>query len=296
MHLENPIKKPAIMGIINCTPDSYYEPSRCSSLSHTLKKIEGWIEAKAVDIIDIGGESTRPPTPFHQNSSNNTITHSLNPKEEWERVQETLEEILRIFPQIPVSIDTRKFQVAKAALDLGVKYVNVITHDLQDPLYSPFIDLLNEFPHSTMILTHMHGTSTATMQKGPFLASPIMPKIIQWFEEQLKYFSDKSGISSQNRFILDPGIGFGKEKPTQDIEICTHIKELKKLEYPVLVGASRKSFLSEILKGKKSNELLSATLGINSYLLHQGVDILRVHDVLENKEILEVYKTMKVNL
>lgn len=280
--------KPQIMGILNCTPDSYIASSRCNDLKATIEKVESWVNANAVDIIDIGGESTRPSTDF--NGQYKDGDYFLNALEEWSRIEKTLIEIRERFPQIPLSIDTRKPLVAQKALIQGAQYVNLITHDLSDPPFDEFCDLLKSFSNAKLVLTHIHGKIPALMQKGPFLDSPIIPHLKKWLEKQLD-FCEKKNIS-KDRIIFDPGVCFGKKNPDQNLEILKAIPEMKSWGLPLLLGISRKSFIGLILS-KKSEELLAATIGISTYLWNKGTDILRVHDVLEHKDALELWWAIK---
>lgn len=272
------------MGVINCTPDSYFEPSRKTSVGSAVETVGLWVEKNAIDIVDVGGESTRPQTWYEKSNT------EFTPEIEWERVSPILNGLREHFPKIPLSIDTRSSYVARKSLDVGVQYVNLITNSMQIEKQSEMIKVLNLYSNCKLILTHMHGETPATMQQGPFLADPIMPQLLKWFEIQIKVLLE-NGINSQ-RIIIDPGICFGKNNPNQNLEILQHLPELKKIGYELLIGISRKSFLSSILSPHtklKSNDLLHATLGLSSFLFESGVDIIRVHDVLEHKDALEVW-------
>lgn len=255
---------PKIMGILNATPDSFYSKSRfCDLESATAHGIKLWEEG--VDILDIGGESSRP----------NAI--EVDEEEELKRVIPLIR-ALRQKVSIPLSIDTYKPAVARAAIESGASLINDIT-GFRDPA----MRFLAAEKEVDVCLMHMQGTPQ-TMQKNPSYPEGIIPHLIQWFNEQIEFLL-QAGVKL-NKIIIDPGIGFGKTF-ADNLEILQNLQELKALGLPILLGISRKSFLSKILD-KPTEDLLPGTLAVSACALKDGVDILRVHDVREHRDLLKI--------
>jgi len=266
--------KQQIMGVLNLTPDSFYDGGRYSSFESAFAYARKMIE-EGVDILDIGGESTRPATAFHQEHG---AVMTLPEEEERQRVLPLLEVLCREFPIQKFSVDTRKAKIADEVIQLGVQYISYVT----DKVYDDMAEVLGRNPQTSIILCHMRG-SPKTMQEGEFHDGPMIPYLQEWFQEQISKLKTY-GVKEQ-QIILDPGIGFGKRKPDQDFEILRGIRELKNMGFPVLIGLSRKSFMGHVLK-KKASDLLPATLVLNAIALSQGADIIRVHDVADHKDLL----------
>ena len=254
---------PLIMGILNVTPDSFYDGGKYideSSLEHRVKTLI----REGADIIDIGGESSRPgaePVPF---------------KEELFRVTRALEFIDT--SKYIVSVDTYKANVAREALRRGVKIINDISgmrfdHDMPD--------VIREYD-AYIVIMHMKGTPR-DMQKNPEYKD-VMKEITEFFEERIE-FALSHGIKKE-RIILDPGIGFGK-KQEHNIEILRQVENFKKLGYPLLIGHSRKSLIGYLTGKTDPKERLWGTLAISAYLVLKHVDIIRVHDVEPHRDLLK---------
>ena len=262
------------MGVLNVTPDSFYEGGRFLRFEQALEQACVLME-QGVDILDIGAESTCPKNIYDKEGLPSTTE-----TDEEQRLYPLLEVLCSQFPTQKISVDTRNLNVAKKSLAYGVSFINHITSDLDIELAK----LIATYPESTLILCHMRGTPR-TMQVGDFYEGPIIPYLCDWFREQFSKLVSY-GVKKE-QVIIDPGMGFGKKKPDQDFEILRGIPELKKLGFPVLIGLSRKSFMGHVL-GKRPDALLPGTIALNTYALMQGADIIRVHDVQEHKDVLQL--------
>lgn len=260
---------PIIMGVLNVTPDSFYAGSRAVEVKDALMKVEEMVRSGA-DLIDIGGESTRP----------GALPVSLE-EEKW-RVIPVIKEIKRNF-DIPISIDTYKSEVASRAIESGAEIVNDISGLRFD---SQMVDViaLNETP---VVVMHMKGTPR-DMQKDPRYED-VVGEIKEYFNERVEFLSSK-GIRKE-KIIIDPGIGFGK-KAEHNIEIVKNIGSFIETGFPVLVGHSRKSFLGHLIDEPSPEHRLEATLALTVYLALKGVAILRVHDVDANKKVIKVMEAL----
>lgn len=261
-------KKPLVMGILNCTPDSFYEGSRNTAADESLKKALSMVE-EGVDILDIGGESSRPGSSY------------VSAEEELSRVI-PLVEAIRKESSIPISIDTRKEKVARKAVEAGADIINDISALEDDPALGPFIAEMG----LPIILMHKQGTPDS-MQDNPYYDNVMISvkgSLGQSVSKALSYGIDKRNI------VLDPGIGFGKRQE-DNINLLKGIEELKDLGYPILIGLSRKRFLGNIT-GRETEERLAGTIAANLYSAMKGADILRVHDVAETIDALKVLKAL----
>ena len=251
------------MGIVNCTPDSFYSSSRVNTKTAAVELARSMMDAGA-DILDIGGESTRPGSV------------SVSVEEEIARVVPVIKEI-RDFSDLPVSIDTRKSEVAARALDAGADIVNDISA-MRDDADMPDLVATRKCP---VVLMHMRGTPK-TMQRNPYYDDAV-PEIVA----ELSAYIDtalSAGVERGN-IILDPGIGFGK-RLCDNLQLLKHIDEIRNLRYPVLVGLSRKSFIEKLL-GLPVEERLTASLAAEAYVILKGADIIRAHDVAETVQLVK---------
>lgn len=250
-------KRVLIMGIVNVTPDSFSDGGdfveREDAVIHSLE-----LKQQGADIIDIGGESTRPGA-------------AEVPLEE--EIRRTIPVIqgIREKTGVPISIDTYKAEVAKQALEAGANIINDISALRFDPNLSG-VAADNKVP---IILMHMQGTPQ-TMQKNPTYKDPV-GDIIAFFKERINA-AIKSGIDPDN-IIVDPGIGFGK-RTEHNYEILRRLDEFQILNKPILLGTSRKSFLGDILD-LPAKDRLEGTIASNVVGILKGANILRVHDVQE---------------
>jgi len=271
---------PKIMGVLNVTPDSFYDGGCYFGIDVAVAHAEQMVEEGA-DIIDIGGESTRPKQVYDSISGKPKVC-SVSLEEELRRVIPIIEVITKRFPEVPVSIDTVKAEVARQAVTAGASYINDISGFRDDAMRRVAVET-----GVKICVVHMLGTPD-TMQESPHYPNGVVKTLIDWFEEQTKLLI-REGIRRE-QIIIDPGIGFGKTV-ADNIEILQNLHKLRALGFPVLVGVSRKSFMMKILK-KPSEELLSATLSINTLLSIQGVEILRVHDVAAHSDMMRLMEMM----
>jgi dihydropteroate synthase len=257
------------MAIVNCTPDSFYPPSRSQNPDYAAAKA---LEAQeqGADIIDFGAESTRP------------LSQYIAEEEEIDRLIPVLKAFRKRSP-LPVSVDTRRAFVAAAALDEGADIINDISA-LEDPAMA----LLCAKKGAPVIRMHMKG-KPATMQE-----SPVYSDVISEVKDFLLGAADKAAFAgvTRDKIILDPGIGFGKTL-NDNIILLSHLAEITQGDYPVLVGLSRKSFIGELLSGdgglaRDVNERLAGTLAANAAALFAGAAILRVHDTRETVDLVKV--------
>jgi len=255
-----------IMGIVNITPDSFYPNSRVKKdkLIDTVSKMIN----EGAEIIDVGGESTRPGA------------EEVPLEEELNRVVPVVETIKKNFDVI-VSVDTYKSKVAEESLKMGADIINDISALRFD---KNMINVVKEFD-CPVILMHMKGTPK-DMQKNPFYEDPIS-EIYEFLKERAE-FARKNGVE---KIIVDPGIGFGK-RLIDNLLIIKHLNKFKELGYPVLLGASRKSMIGMILD-LPVEERLEGTLAITTIGVMNGADIIRVHDIKENYRAVKVAEAIK---
>jgi dihydropteroate synthase len=260
-----------IMGIINATPDSFYENSRKQRVEEALKTATEMIENGA-DIIDIGGLSTRPGS------------EPVGEEEELKRVMPVIKIIRENFPQVPISVDTYRANVAKMALEAGVDIINDISGLLFD---EHLVDVVAEFD-APLVLMHIKGTP-ATMQQNPYYED-VIKELIEYFLERMEFAVSRQ--VNPHKIILDPGIGFAK-RYQDNLEILARLEEFKSLKKPLLIGASRKSFIGKALGDLPVDERLEGTLAVTALCALKGVDIVRVHDVKENRRIINMLEMIK---
>ncbi|MEK6732696.1 MAG: dihydropteroate synthase [Candidatus Omnitrophota bacterium] len=253
-----------IMGILNVTPDSFSGDGIYQDADKAVETGERLVQEGA-DIIDIGGESTRPGA------------QSVTIEEEIKRVIPVIEKLSKKI-KAPISIDTAKSEVARQALDSGASIVNDITGLESDP---EMVYIIREF-NAKVVLMHIKGTPQ-TMQNSPEYGN-----LIKEIKEELRRIIDKAilnGIKKEN-IIIDPGIGFGKTLK-HNLEILNRLSEFKELGMPVLVGPSRKSFIGKITGAEPDNRVFG-TAGAVAIAIENGADIVRVHDVKEIKQAVMI--------
>jgi dihydropteroate synthase len=252
------------MGILNCTPDSFFEGSRTQNTQEALKKAAEMI-AQGADMLDIGGYSTRPGA-LH-----------ISEVEEINRTLPISAAIQKEFPHIPLSIDTFNSQVARAHLNQGVAIVNDISAGELDP---NMFKLIQEF-NPIYIMMHMRGTPQTMAQLCDY--ENLLEEIIAYFQEKIK------AIGHTN-IIIDPGFGFAKTS-SQNFELLHHLQKLKALQQPILVGISRKSMIYKSLNISPA-EALNGTTALHMAALSAGAQILRVHDVLAAKQCVTLFNLL----
>ncbi len=255
---------PKVMGILNVTPDSFSDGGQFDSEASACLQAEAFV-ASGADIIDIGGESTRP------------FADPVSESVELQRVIPPIQAIRRKF-SIPISVDTTKAEVARRALEAGADIINDISALRKDP---QMVSLLQE-TDVPLIIMHMKGTP-GDMQINPEY-DDVVREICGFFEERLGWMEQK-GINRE-RIILDPGIGFGK-KLSHNLSILKHLDEFKKFGCPVLLGHSRKSFIKDICGlGVEARDLPTAV--VSALACNMDVDIIRVHDVVSTRIALQM--------
>ena len=256
---------PKVMGILNITPDSFYDGGKFKDDQKIKNHINKMIN-DGMDILDIGGYSSRPGA------------SEVSISEELERVIPTLIFIKKNFKNLIISIDTFRSEVAKASLIEGADIINDISAGIFD---SKMMDVISKF-NCPYILMHMKG-NPRNMQNSPKYKHTAV-EIIQFLAERIKVARKKNIID----IIVDPGFGFGKTVE-HNFEILNNLENFKALDAPLLTGFSRKSMIFKTLK-TTSDEALNGTSSLNTIALMKGANILRVHDVKEAKECIILYE------
>jgi dihydropteroate synthase len=261
------INRPLLMGILNVTPDSFSDGGRFlqpeKAIEHALQ-----MEAAGADLIDIGAESTRPGA------------EALSLDEEWRRLEGVLKKIIPLL-KIPVSIDTYKAEIARRALASGVSMVNDISGLTSDSELKEVVAKAG----CPLILMHIKGTPR-DMQQNPFYRN-VMEEIFLFFQRQAA-LANRSGI---RQLILDPGIGFGK-RLEDNLELIRRLSEFRIFGYPVLLGPSRKSFIGKILNVEVGERLWGTAASV-ALAIANGARLLRVHDVIEMKQVVELTRAIQ---
>ena len=256
---------PKVMGILNITPDSFYDGGKFKDDQKIKNHINKMIN-DGMDILDIGGYSSRPGA------------SEVSISEELERVIPTLISIKKNFKNLIISIDTFRSEVAKASLIEGADIINDISAGVFD---SKMMDVISKF-NCPYILMHMKG-NPRNMQNSPKYKHTAV-EIIQFLAERIKVARKKNIVD----IIVDPGFGFGKTVE-HNFEILNNLENFKALDAPLLTGFSRKSMIFKTLK-TTSDEALNGTSSVNTIALMKGANILRVHDVKEAKECIILYE------
>lgn len=257
------------MGIINATPDSFSDGGRYTDVNRAMDRIHIMIKNGA-EIIDVGGESTRPGA------------DPVSEQEEIDRVMPLLEKAIPVFKKAEFSIDTTKYEVAKKALESGVKLVNDVSGLQKEPRLA---DLCAEF-EATYVLMHSQG-DPKTMQKNPEYED-VIQDVTAFFEKQLEEIK-KRGV---HKIILDPGIGFGKTQE-HNLKLIAHLDKFQIFGLPILVGASRKSMIGKLLDGRPADDRLAGTIALHYHALTKGANILRVHDVKEASDSIRIFNAVQ---
>jgi len=268
----NPAHPPLIMGILNVTPDSFSDGGLFSGLNEALMHVEQMLEA-GVDIIDIGGESTRPGS------------DPVTPEEQQNRVIPVITAIRQqLKSAILISIDTTSSTVAKAALDAGANIINDVSGGQNDPA----ILTVTAQANVPIILMHSQGTPK-TMQDNPYYGD-VVAEVIKSLKDSIEV-ALQAGIKKEN-ILIDPGIGFGKRKQ-DNLDLLAHLDQLVALGFPVLLGTSRKRFMGTICAVSEPEELVTATAVTTALGVMAGVQLFRVHDVKENRQAADVAWAIK---
>ena len=254
---------PLVMGIVNITPDSFYDGGRYNTKQDAINRSEQLI-AEGADIIDIGAASTRPGA------------EDVEPEEELKRLLPILDYLVKNHPDIPISVDTFHAGVAKEVVAHGAAIINDISGGTMDAGMYKTIGALG-VPY---ILMHIQGTPK-TMQVEPHY-DDVVEEVYTFFKERIKQLKAE-GVE---QIIIDPGFGFGKNVE-HNYSLLRHLDKFKTLGLPILAGLSRKSMINKVLKTKPENAL-TGTISLNTLAILQGANILRVHDVKEAKQVIQL--------
>lgn len=259
-----------VMGILNVTPDSFYGGSRTSLSTDAAERALRMVDEGA-DVIDVGGESTRPGS------------RPVPAEVEMERVVPAIEEIRRR-SEIPISIDTTKATVAREALARGASVVN----DVSALRFDPELAAVVAEGGASVILMHMQG-EPETMQVAPSYAD-VVAEVVAFLTARVEA-AVAAGIP-RARILVDPGIGFGK-RLEDNLALLRGLPRLRALGCPIVVGLSRKRFLGDLLGGLAVEERLEGTIAANAVAVVNGADVLRVHDVREGRRTADVARRLR---
>ena len=263
-------KIPNIMGILNLTPDSFSDGGKFNKKKAGIKHAIHLYELGA-DIIDVGGESTRPGS------------KSINEKKEWSRIEKIIRATSK---KIPLSLDTRKANIMNKGIAIGIKLINDVSGLSYD---SKTIDILKK-NKSPFVIQHSQGNPD-NMQNNPKYKNELLD-IYDFFEEKIKFLRSK-GIK-HNNIIIDPGIGFGKNLK-HNMNLIRDVSIFHTLSFPILLGLSRKKFIKDLSGKNDTKERIGGTIASSLYSMMQGVQILRIHDVNELIQSIKVFKQLMKN-
>ena len=259
---------PNIMGILNLTPDSFSDGGKFNTKKKGIEHAFHLFNSGA-NLIDIGGESTRPGS------------KAINENLEWSRIVKVLKKFGK---KIPLSLDTRKSNIMRKGIELGVKLINDVSGLNFD---NETIDVLKKYK-TPFVIQHSQGNPD-NMQKNPQYKNELLD-IYDFFEDKIKLIRSK-GIY-HNNIIIDPGIGFGKNLK-HNITLLKNISIFHSLGFPVMLGTSRKRFIKDLSGKNDSKERLGGTIASCLFLIMQGVQILRVHNVNEVQQSIKIFNSLK---
>ena len=256
------------MGILNATPDSFFDGGKYQQLDEAIIRIEKMIE-EGVDILDIGAFSTRPGADI------------INEKEELKRLSSLLPGISKRFPNLPISIDTFRSEIAKATVAMGAHIINDVSGgNLDDKMFKTVGEL--KVPY---VLMHMQGTPQ-TMQNKP-IYEDIVQEMFSFFQEKLL----KINALGIRDVVIDMGFGFGKTL-AHNYEVLRQLQDFQLFDLPILVGISRKSMIYKHLNIKPI-DALNGTTALHTFALLKGCQILRVHDVAAAVEVVKLVEMLR---
>lgn len=262
------LSTPAIMGILNVTPDSFYDGGKFNSEDNALRQVEKMI-ADGATIIDVGALSTRPFSEF------------VSEDDEWERLEKPLKNLRKAFPEMIISVDTFRSEIARKAVDSGADMINDISGgQMDDKMFETVVNL-----GVCYVMMHIKGTPQ-NMQIDP-VYQDVTKEVLGYFSSKLKMINS----IGKTPVIIDPGFGFGKTVE-HNYRLLNDLPRIKALGYPVLAGVSRKSMINKVLR-TSPEDALNGTTVLNTICLLQGADILRVHDVAEALEAIKLVKAFQ---
>lgn len=265
------LREPQIMGILNVTPDSFYSDSRTPDEAHITDRVRQMMDEGA-DMIDIGGYSSRPGA------------DDVTPEEEMDRLRRGLRIVRKLYPEVPVSVDTFRADVARMCIEEeGADIINDISGGMMDRQIFRTVARLG-VPY---ILMHMQGTPD-TMQVAPHYDN-LRREVMLYFAERI----DRLCQMGAKDIIVDPGFGFGKTLE-HNYELMNHLEDFAVFNLPLLVGISRKSMIYKLTGGTPQTSLNGTTV-LNTISLVKGAHILRVHDVKAAAEAKQIYMAVKQN-
>lgn len=263
-YLELDLSTPVVMGILNVTPDSFFDGGRFAEVELALMQAEMMVEQGA-GIIDLGAASSRP----------GAVQPSL--EEEWKRLRPVLEEIRGVFPSVVLSVDTWRAEIARRAVECGINMVNDISGGEMDSGMFATMARLN----AAYVCMHMQGTPE-NMQVNPKYEN-VVSEVHDYFSAKLDALNG-AGVSNS---VIDPGFGFGKDVG-HNYTLLRELERFQSFGRPVMVGVSRKSMLTGLL-GISKDDALNATTAVHMVALQKGANILRVHDVKEAVECVRIH-------
>lgn len=265
------LSTPRVMGIINTTPDSFYEPSRSQNIDQALRQAEQML-IDGADVLDIGGMSTRPGAML------------IDPKTEQKRILPLIKSLAERFSEVIISVDTVYATTAQAAVDAGAGIINDVSAGKFDAQLLPTIAQLR-VPY---VLMHLQGTPD-TMQQNPHYPHGVVPTVVQFLADKLAFLR-QLGIYD---VVIDPGFGFGKTTE-HNYQLLKGLSVLQILGQPIMAGVSRKGMIWRTL-GIDAKQALNGTTVVHTIALLNGAKLLRVHDVKEAVEaikLVELYKNI----
>jgi dihydropteroate synthase len=263
-------KIPNVMGILNLTPDSFSDGGKFNNKKTGIKHAINLFKFGA-DIVDVGGESTRPGS------------KTISEKEEWNRIEKIIREVSK---KIPLSLDTRKADIMNKGAKIGIKLINDVSGLSYDP---KTVDVLKK-NKSPFIIQHSQG-NPKNMQNNPKYKNELLD-IYDFFEKKIKFLRSK-GIK-HNNIMVDPGIGFGKNLK-HNMNLIRSVSIFHTLGFPILLGLSRKRFIKDLSGKNDTKERIGGTIASSLYSMMQGVQILRIHDVNELIQSIKIFKQLIKN-
>jgi dihydropteroate synthase len=278
-------KRTLIMGVVNVTPDSFSDPGQFldpeKAFAQALRLLD-----EGADIVDIGGESTRPGAKVSGSGPNQKgePPKLVSETEELERVLPVIQRIKQERPKAVISVDTYKANVARAAVEAGAEIVNDVSAFRWDPKMAKTVADLK----CGVVLMHMRG------RPDEWRTQPPVPDIVVLVKRELRDWADAAILAGvkRERMVLDPGFGFGKTA-AHNLELLARLEGLRRLGRPVCLGVSRKGILGRLL-GRPTEQRLAGSLALACFALGRGAaQVLRVHDVAETRDAVAVYRALE---
>ena len=259
---------PLVMGILNLSPDSFFDGGRYNSEKVLFEQVEKMMR-EGVDILDVGAQSSRPGAKI------------ISEEEESNRLLPFFSVLRKEFPDLILSVDTFRAEIVKKIADQGADIINdIAAGEMDKKMFSTILEL--NIPY---IMMHMQGTPSDMQIKPEY--QEVVTEVFNFLETKVDYLKKQKF----NNIIIDPGFGFGKSL-AHNYSLLKNLNQFKKMNFPILVGLSRKSMIQKVLN-VKAEEALNGTSMLNTVALLNGANILRVHDVKEAKECIRLYQQLK---